>query len=51
MFNNPIALKQIRVDSNGTLPLYEVKDQGERHAIIVFNGGIEGLIINVESIC
>jgi len=45
IFNESIHLKQVKIDGGGmNLPIYEVKDSGPRHAIIVFNGDLSGII-------
>lgn len=50
MFTNPIPLKQVKINCSGALPIFEVKDAGERHAIIIFDGGLSGLVIDIEAI-
>jgi hypothetical protein len=49
MFNNPIPVRQVIIDSGGTtLPLHEVKDRGIRHLIINFSGEMANVVIQVN---
>ncbi len=49
-FDRPVAIKQILVDGNGfALPIFEIKDQSDRHAILVFDGNLGGAVIDVKA--
>jgi hypothetical protein len=51
VFSEPVAVKQLTAKaSGGKLPMYEVKDFGPRHAIIVFAGGLADLKVEVQAI-
>jgi hypothetical protein len=49
VFDKPVFINQFRVDGGGaSLPQFEVKDSGARHAIIVFSGGLAGLVLDIH---
>jgi hypothetical protein len=50
VFDKPISIKQFRIDGSGaTLPLHEVKDYGERHAVIQFGEeDLVGVVLSVQ---
>ncbi len=49
IFDKPVNYNEVHVDANGgNLPLYDVKDSTAREAIVVFNGPLAGVIINVQ---
>ena len=51
VFDKPIAVKQFRIDGGGaTLPIYEVKDSSQRHAVISFNGDLTSLVLHVQAL-
>lgn len=50
-FDRPVAIKQILVDGNGfALPILEIKDRSDRHAILVFPGDLGGAVIDVNAV-
>jgi hypothetical protein len=51
VFETPISIKQFRIDGSGAaLPRFEIKDSSNRHAVIVFEGSLEGLILDIQVI-
>jgi hypothetical protein len=51
VFNTPVAIKQIRIDGGGAkLPLHEVKDYSERHAVLSFLGELQSIVLHIEVI-
>ncbi len=49
LFDSPTEFKQIKIDSNNpSLPKYDVKSLGVRHAIIAFNSDLVNMTLNFE---
>jgi hypothetical protein len=50
VFDAPVSFKQIVLDPGGAaLPIYEVKDTGPRHAIIVLQDAIPGIVLEIRA--
>jgi hypothetical protein len=51
MFDRPTAFKQLSLDAAGaTLPHYEIKDCGPRHAIITMEAAIPGVVLSIKTL-
>jgi hypothetical protein len=48
VFDEPISAKQVLVESDAPLPVYEVKNYGPRHAVIAFSGDIPTTVIRIR---
>jgi hypothetical protein len=49
VFEDPVAIKQIQFDSGGAqLPIHRVQDSGPRHAIVVFEGDLSGIVVDIR---
>jgi hypothetical protein len=48
-FDKPTTVKGFKIDAGGaTLPPYEVKDYGPRHAILAFADDLAGLVLTIS---
>ena len=51
IFDRPVVIKELQFDGSGaTLPLSGVKDQSPRHAVILFNGDLQGMVLRLHVI-
>jgi hypothetical protein len=49
MFDRPVDLTQLRIDGGAQLPRHEVKDANARYAIIVFDGDMPSLVLELSA--
>ena len=48
VFNEPIGVKQVLVESDAPIPMAEVKSSGPRHAVVAFSGDIPATVVRIR---